>query len=72
VTWLRFGLWLAVGLVIYAVHGRTYSRLQRGEGPDTAPERAAIRDSRARPAPCSGGRERGGMTAQLGWLRSFL
>ena len=39
VTWLRFGIWLVLGLIIYAVYGRTHSRLQRGEGPDT--ERAA-------------------------------
>ena len=35
VTWLRFGAWLALGLLIYVVYGRTHSRLQRGEGPDT-------------------------------------
>jgi basic amino acid/polyamine antiporter, APA family len=35
VTWLRFGIWLVLGLIIYAVYGRTHSRLQRGEGPDT-------------------------------------
>jgi basic amino acid/polyamine antiporter, APA family len=34
VTWLRFGGWLLLGLVIYALYGRTHSRLQRGEGPD--------------------------------------
>jgi APA family basic amino acid/polyamine antiporter len=34
VTWLRFGGWLLLGLVIYLVYGRTHSRLQRGEGPD--------------------------------------
>jgi basic amino acid/polyamine antiporter, APA family len=36
VTWARFLIWLAVGLVIYAAYGRTHSRLQRGKGPDTA------------------------------------
>jgi basic amino acid/polyamine antiporter, APA family len=36
VTWLRFGAWLALGLLIYVVYGRTHSRLQRGEGPDVA------------------------------------
>jgi APA family basic amino acid/polyamine antiporter len=30
-TWLRFGIWLAIGLAIYFVYGRTHSRLQRGE-----------------------------------------
>jgi APA family basic amino acid/polyamine antiporter len=34
VTWLRFGGWLLVGLVIYLLYGRTHSRLQRGEGAD--------------------------------------
>ena len=35
VTWLRFGIWLVAGLVIYFLYGRTHSRLQlanrRGE-----------------------------------------
>lgn len=35
VTWLRFGAWLAVGLIIYFIYGRTHSRLQRG---DTRPQ----------------------------------
>src|SRR4051794_4881286 len=30
-TWLRFGAWLVIGLVIYFAYGRTHSRLQRGE-----------------------------------------
>ncbi len=40
VTWLRFGIWLVLGLIIYAAYGRTHSRLQRGEGPDV--ERADL------------------------------
>jgi APA family basic amino acid/polyamine antiporter len=40
VTWIRFGGWLLLGLVIYFVYGRTHSRLQRGQGPDT--ERAEV------------------------------
>jgi len=34
VTWLRFGGWLVLGIVIYIFYGRFHSRLQRGEGPD--------------------------------------
>ncbi len=33
VTWLRFGGWLLLGLLIYAFYGRTHSLLQRGERP---------------------------------------
>ena len=40
VTWYRFFGWLVIGLVVYFFYGRTHSRLQRGEGPDT--DRAEI------------------------------
>ncbi len=40
VTWLRFGGWLLLGLIIYFVYGRNHSRLQLGEGPDE--ERAKL------------------------------
>jgi APA family basic amino acid/polyamine antiporter len=35
-TWLRFGIWLVIGLAIYLAYGRGHSRLQRGEEPDSA------------------------------------
>jgi APA family basic amino acid/polyamine antiporter len=30
-TWIRFGVWLVLGLVIYMAYGRTHSRLQQGD-----------------------------------------
>jgi APA family basic amino acid/polyamine antiporter len=50
VTWLRFGIWLVVGLMLYFAYGRTHSRLQRGE---PAPVAEAGREP---PAPRSPGR----------------
>jgi basic amino acid/polyamine antiporter, APA family len=38
-TWLRFVVWLAIGLAIYFVYGRSHSRLRLNpEGPPSPPE----------------------------------
>jgi basic amino acid/polyamine antiporter, APA family len=34
-TWLRFGIWMVIGLIIYFAYGRFHSRLQRGEEADS-------------------------------------
>jgi basic amino acid/polyamine antiporter, APA family len=33
VTWWRFGIWMAGGLVVYFTYSRSHSRLRRGEDP---------------------------------------
>jgi APA family basic amino acid/polyamine antiporter len=42
VTWLRFGGWLLLGLIIYFLYGRNHSRLQLGEGPDEERAKLAV------------------------------
>jgi len=32
VTWMRFGIWLLVGLVIYFLYSARHSRLRNGPG----------------------------------------
>src|SRR4051794_314502 len=32
-TWWRFGIWMVVGLVVYAAYSHSHSRLRRGEDP---------------------------------------
>ena len=36
-TWLRFGVWLVIGLAIYAFYGMKHSRIAE---PSTRPSRA--------------------------------
>ena len=46
-TWVRFGIWMVVGIVVYFLYGRSHSRLglhqetteaevEKGNGPGTA------------------------------------
>src|ERR671914_375480 len=37
-TWVRFFVWMAIGLVFYFAYSRTHSRLARGESADEAPQ----------------------------------
>ncbi len=48
-TWVRFGVWMLLGLVIYAVYGRSHSRLGRSHPAGRpAPRDAAERGGSAR------------------------
>jgi APA family basic amino acid/polyamine antiporter len=37
-TWVRFFIWMALGLVIYFLYSRTHSRLAREESPEGSPQ----------------------------------
>ena len=40
-TWVRFGIWLAVGVLIYFAYGRRHSLLRKGETAKPAPGETA-------------------------------
>ncbi|MFD6987217.1 amino acid permease, partial [Streptomyces sp. NPDC059956] len=38
-TWLRFGIWMVLGIAVYYLYGKKHSRLGRGEGMTPNPAR---------------------------------
>jgi APA family basic amino acid/polyamine antiporter len=50
-TWWRFGIWMAIGLVVYFAYSRGHSRLRRGEDPVLDQRPRFTRDPSGAPAP---------------------